>query len=140
MALVCSGQMAKAAPIPECNEDAMVTPCILAAKDAGTAMTDMLFNNAKGFAAVSTKAKIGFMVEELRVTLVSEKENPRGSGKPRYESEMKYELLLRDCRGTDACNGSSIWTVTEDSSGDGYGSDSTFTDTLVAGEALPVNQ
>ena len=129
-----------AATIPSCDENQMVTPCILAAKDTASAIAEMLFANALGFKSVNEKAQVGFEVDDVRVTFMSEVTNNRDGVSPRYLSQIKYELLLKDCRGTDACMGSYVWTVIEDIQGDGYTSRSSYKDTLITGNALPLNK
>lgn len=127
--LMMQQNMAQALPV--CSEEPgeMTYPCLAPANEAGFAVADMLFDNADGFAQVKAKAKLGFEVDDLRVTLLSETEKT---------VEIKYELLLRDCRGTDACYGSQVWTVIAKITGDGYSSSSTYTDTLVPADSLPV--
>lgn len=98
-------------------------------------VADMLFGNSKAFQKVAKMAKEGFVVDDTRITIMGESHSGHV-----FKSTEKYELVLRDCRGTDACFGSYIWTVTADTLGDGYTYETKYSDTLVEGSELPENK
>jgi len=123
--------------LPICDDHAIATPCIVSEIESAPLVADMLFNNAAGFNSIRDKARVGFQVDKIRITLTSEVDNKTDKTKPKFQTQMKYELVLRDCRGTDACLGSFIWTVYEEAQGDGYTSSSHFQDKLVKGSMLP---
>jgi hypothetical protein len=127
------------ASLPICNEEEFKFPCKLAKKDAYAAIADMMFANRKGFNEIAKKAPGikrgitgGFMMEDVRVSFLKEESQPRTPDNhfPTTTTTAQYEVLLNDCRGTDACNGGYLWTVTEVTEGDGYTYESKYTNTL----------
>ncbi len=122
--------------VPVCNEEMTNLPCTYSDAEAKEEVTDMLFENHKGFAHVLTQAKgikthqtNGFMIEDQRVIFMKRELHPEIA--PHVEiSTVKYEILLLDCRGTDACMGMSLWTVMAVTESDGYTWDTKYTNKL----------
>lgn len=122
--------MAQSQSLPICLDDTEA-PCLASEHDKSSLLTTMLMHNADGLKAVNARARAGFETEATLVTLVTQKfiDHPIAS-ESKITLELRYEMLLSDCRGTDECGGEYLWTVTENVLGDGYSSMSTFTDSV----------
>ncbi len=115
---------------PECNDDLSIVPCRVPASEVPSLMGSMLLNNVKGYLAVTQKATVGFEMEEVVATVILDKTNQPAINGNNYIMEIRYDISLNDCHGHDDCRGSYLWSVTEHSEGDGYLSQTTYTDTL----------
>lgn len=100
--------------------DEIALPCELTQEAAKTAFLDMMLANSKGLELLNKTGRNGLtlpFLEEgvLKVTVLSETQLDT-----QFETKIKYELSLTDCRGTDSCGGSYLWTAVETILTDGY--------------------
>ena len=107
---------------------ALVTPCIADATTASYLVLEMMLGNHKGMQKLRTLGDNGmtfdiFSEDLLQVTLLETNDGEADNSR----TVIKYELFLSDCRGTDSCGDSIVWTVIETNVGDGYSSQSTYT-------------
>ena len=121
------------------------TPCLVSENEIGGAVIDMLLANRKGYHwALDRKYANGLMrsafgkTGNLRVTNlghVNEAKAPH-----LLVTKVRYELLLTDCQGTDACGASYVWTVNETTKSDGFNYDVSYSNNLDVDSAfdLPV--
>jgi hypothetical protein len=132
------------AKLPLCNPDPdveSVAPCRLSKKEAGMMVADMMIANLKGLNSIAQKARgvksgntDGFEIEDYRVSILKDEPVSSTEKHPRYVTTTQYEVLLNDCRGTDACYGNSLWTVTQVTESDGYTSQNKFKNELIKTE------
>lgn len=138
LSLDASAQTPAASPYPVCDEQTTVIPCQYEANEVYSAFADMLIGNPKGYALLRKKTPAqrqhftdGLMLESVRVILLKQS---RRSATDRHDkvtlTTTRYEAILWDCRGTDACNGNYLFTVDEVTESDGYCYQSKYTNKL----------
>lgn len=113
-----------------------VPPCMFDEHSTNVLIIDMMLANKEGVIKVLTSGVSGlqlgsFDTDTATVTFVSETiGEPTNGGTMDYHSVVNYELKLDDCRGTDQCSGTYLWTVIAETTGDGFMSKTTFTNEL----------
>jgi hypothetical protein len=122
--LLISAPLSYAEELPSCTDEESYD-CAVPSIHTKEMVIDMMLENRKGMNLISKTGENGltlpFFYEEhnIKVSLLNFNEQGEIS-----TGTMKYEILLWDCRGTDACGSEYLWTVTADLESDGY---STFT-------------
>lgn len=112
---------------PLCNDDLTNMPCQGTEEDAMMLIPDMMLDNVAGYKMIKkspgrkSKMSAGFLFDHVRLIQISESRTPRTSEHMGMTRTVeRYEILLNDCRGTDACLGSYLWTVDAVTDSDGY--------------------
>lgn len=123
--------------IPGPGGEIKIPPCVYDQSTANILLIDMMLENKAGMMEVATTGVSGMEIgvldnnDTVTVTFMSERIGPASiGGVIDYHSTTKYELKLNDCRGTDQCSGTYLWTVIAKTTGDGFMSETTFTNQL----------
>jgi hypothetical protein len=113
--------------LKECQDTEFTEACRIPDSEIAEIVATMMLENLSGVSSINSQAKIGYLVDCIDVILVSDKK----ISEREYEVVVKYDLMMSDCRDTDACAGSARWTVMQTTIGDGYTSSSKYKNNLV---------
>ncbi|MBT4792560.1 MAG: hypothetical protein HON90_13390 [Halobacteriovoraceae bacterium] len=121
--------------LPVCTETS-VEPCTLPVEYARLATIDMMLDNPKGMELLRATGENGLMLpimdglDDIKVTLVGSVDVV-GEREESYQTTIKHEVKVLDCRGTDACGYFYLWTAVAVIKGDGYTSYTTYKNSIV---------
>jgi hypothetical protein len=118
----------------KCDEELSVTPCEIEQNIAKSLFIEMMIKNKKGMSYIGNFGDNGLMLPhendgKIVVSYMNDNEEETEFGNL-YTSEIKYEITLLDCAGTDACGYEYKWVVLEKTESDGYTSSTSYVNTV----------